>query len=301
MLTLVTGAGGFVGSYLVQELKRQGNRVVALSHRDLDVTHTAEVEKIIQEHRPIEIFHLAAQSSASRSWTEPALTYEVNVVGTHNLLEAVRRHASSARVLVTSTSDVYGATGAFESGIEEEELPRPMSPYAASKLGQEAVALMFHEAFSIHTIITRSFMHIGPGQPASFATADWARQIALAEQGLAEPLLHVGDIEVVREFTDVRDIVRAYIQLMRNARAACIYNVASGRGYPLKEALGMLRELSQVEMEVRTDPARIRAADPRSLVGDASRLKELTDWTPKYPLQQSIEDILDFWRREVTS
>lgn len=301
MLTLVTGAGGFVGSYLCEELRRQKSRVIALSHRDLDVTQTADVEKAIQEHRPVEIFHLAAQSSASRSWTESSLTYDVNVGGTHNLLDAVRRHSPHARILITSTSDVYGAADGPPSGIVEEERPRPLSPYAASKLGQESVATMFQEAFRLQVVITRSFMHVGPRRPASFATADWARQIALAEQGFAAPILRVGDTEVVREFNDVRDIVRAYIKLMRADNAASFYNVASGNGYPLKRVVDMLQNLATIELDVRADPTRIRSADPRVLVGNPRKLRELTGWVPTYSLEESVTDILEYWRREVSS
>lgn len=301
MLTLVTGAGGFAGSHLCRELTRQGTRVVGLDRHDLDVTRSADVERIIQQNRPTEIFHLAAQSSASRSWTEPDLTYEVNVIGTHNLLEAVRRHSPTTRVLVTATSDVYGAAGSATPPIDEEERPRPVSPYAASKMGQEAVASMFHEAFALHTIVTRAFMHIGPGQPASFATADWARQIALAEKGLAEPVLRVGDIEVVREFMDVRDVVRAYVDLMRNAGPGSLYNVASGTAYPLKHVLDLLLKLAEVGMEVQADPTRMRAADPRLLVGDPRKLRDLTGWTPRYSLERSISDVLNHWRDAVSS
>lgn len=299
MLTLITGAGGFVGSYLSRELTRQGIPVLALSHRDLDVSRSADVEKSIQENRPARIFHLAAQSSASRSWTEPNLTYEVNIVGTHNVLEAVRRHSPRTRILVTATSDVYGASGQLVEPIEEGESTRPLSPYAASKLGQEAVVAMFHEAFGLQTILTRAFMHIGPGQPASFATADWARQIALAEKGLAEPVLWVGDVEVVREFIDVRDVVRAYAKLMSSAPPGSLYNVASGVAYPLKYALDILLDLAAVEIEVRLDRNRMRAADPRVLVGSPRKLQELTGWTPEYSLQQTLADVLHHWRSAV--
>ncbi len=299
MLTLVTGAGGFVGSYLSRELARQGTPVLALSHRDLDVARSAEVEKVIQENRPVQVFHLAAQSSASRSWTEPDLTYQVNVVGTHNLLEAIRRHSPATRILVTASSDVYGAAGQLAEPIEERALTRPLSPYAASKLGQEAVVAMFHEAFGLHTIITRAFMHIGPGQPASFATADWARQIALAEKGLSEPILAVGDVEVVREFMDVRDVVGAYTKLMGSAAPGSLYNVACGMAYPLKYALDILLDLAAVEIEVRVDPSRMRAADPSVLVGSPRKLQDLTGWMPEYSLQQTLADVLHHWRSSV--
>lgn len=289
-----------MGSYLCEELERQGTRVVALTRADLDVTQKADVEKALQVHRPLEIFHLAAQSSASRSWTEPGLTYDINVTGTHNLLEAVRHHSPRARVLITSTSDVYGASKGPMSGISEEELPRPLSPYAASKLGQESVAAMFREAFGVKILVTRSFMHIGPRQPASFATADWARQIALAEQGFGEPVLRVGDTRVVREFNDVRDVALAYIELMRARTDDHLYNVGSGVGYPLKDALDMLRKLATVQMEVVEDPTRIRAADPLRLVGDSRKLRELIGWTPRYSLEESIAQILDYWRKEVS-
>lgn len=301
MLAMITGAGGFVGSHLTLALRQLGRHVVPLDHQALDVTRRGEVERVFQENRPDEVYHLAAQSSASRSWTEPSLTYQVNVVGTHNVLEAVRRHSPSARVLISASSDVYGAAGQREAPSKESQIPRPLSPYAVSKLGQEAVALMFHEAFGIHTLITRAFMHIGPGQPSSFATADWARQVALAEAGLSDPIVRVGDIEVVREFIDVRDIVGAYINLLEAAEPGSLCNVASGKAYPLKDVLAVLLGLSRVELEVEVDSTRIRAADPRTLVGDPTRLRRLTDWTPRYSLEETLADILDYWRGVIAS
>jgi GDP-4-dehydro-6-deoxy-D-mannose reductase len=174
--------------------------------------------------------------------------------------------------------------------IKETDPIRPLSPYAASKLGQEAVARMFHEAFSIQTVVTRAFMHIGPGQPSSFATADWV-----------EPVLRVGDIDLVREFMDVRDVVAAYADLVSEAAPGSVVNIASGSGHSLREALEILLGSAQVAMEVQVDPTRIRAADPLALIGDPTKIREIIDWQPRYSVEQSLSEILDYWRRQVAA
>ncbi|MGH2820397.1 MAG: GDP-mannose 4,6-dehydratase, partial [Actinomycetota bacterium] len=213
---LVTGAAGFVGSHLMASLQQDGTEVAgtALETRRglpvLDVRDRAAVDDVVQVTRPERVFHLAAQSSAARSWKDPALTYDVNVTGTHNLLDALRRYSPRCRVLLACTSDEYGIVAPERCPIEESAPLGPVSPYATSKVAQEWVGRMFFEAFGLEVVITRAFMHIGPGQPPSFATADWARQIARAEAGGKGAQVSVGDLGLARELGDVRDVVRAY-------------------------------------------------------------------------------------------
>jgi GDP-4-dehydro-6-deoxy-D-mannose reductase len=302
---LVTGAAGFVGGHLVASLTADGLEVWGTSitgeggFAAADLRSATTVEAAVVSARPDWVFHLAAQSSASLSWKRPDLTYEVNVTGTHYLLDAVRRHAPKARVLVTCTSDQYGFVDPQDCPLDELVPQRPLSPYAASKMAQEAVARMFHEAFGLSVIVTRAFMHIGPGQPPSFATADWARQLALIEAGSREPVVEVGNLDVAREYGDVRDIVRAYRLAIEKGEPGETYNVATGEARPLRDVLGMLIDLADIDVDVRVDPAKVRPADPQLLEGDATKLRSATGWEPTHHLRDTVPEVLDYWRVRV--
>lgn len=265
----------------------------------LDVRDADAVDRLVARVRPEWACHLAAQSSAGLSWRDPTLTYAVNVAGTHLLLDALRRLSPGCRVLVTATSDEYGRVDPELCPLDEDAPLRPLSPYAASKVAQEWVARTFYEAFGLEVVITRAFMHIGPGQPPSFATADWARQIALAEAGLGAAVVEVGDLSLAREFGDVRDVVRAYRLVLEHGVPGEPYNVATGRARPLGDALGILLDLARVDMEVRVDPAKMRPADPPLLTGSAAKLERLVGWKPEHRLEDTLADVLDYWRARV--
>ncbi len=313
MRVLITGAGGFVGSELAASLRDEGHEVTGtVLHGSraeqpsgdppptLDVRDAHAVDRLIERVRPEWACHLAAQSSAGLSWKEPALTYSVNVAGTHLVLDALRRHSPSCRVLVTATSDEYGRADPALCPLDEDAPLRPLSPYAASKVAQEWVARTFYEAFGLEVVITRAFMHIGPGQPPSFATADWARQIALAEAGLGAPVVEVGDLRLAREFGDVRDVVRAYRLVLEHGVPGEPYNVATGSARPLGDALGILLDLARVDVEVRIEPAKIRPADPPLLTGSAAKLERLVGWKPEHRLEDTLAEVLDYWRARMS-
>jgi GDP-4-dehydro-6-deoxy-D-mannose reductase len=304
MRALVTGASGFAGSHLAALLARAGHEVVgttttpqgSLAHMDL--RDRGEVDDVVRRAAPERVWHLAAQSRAGLSWERPALTYDVNVAGTHNVLEAVRRHAPGARVLLACTSDAYGLADDPSPFTESSPL-RPLSPYAASKVAAEWVGRMFVEAHGLHVVVTRAFYHVGPGQPASFAVANWARRIALAEAGMTEPVIPVGNLDLRRDIGDVRDVVRAYRELLEHAAPGEVFNVATGTTRTLRDVLATLTAASTAALRVEVDGARVRPADPPVLAGDASKLRERTGWRPAIALEETLAEVLAGWRAEV--
>lgn len=307
MRILVTGATGFVGGYLVEHLTSAGHEVIGTSFEEaqgftqVDMRSPERVEGIVRGVKPERVFHLAAQSRAALSWKEPALTYEINVAGTHYLLQALKDHNPDARVLLPCTSDQYGVVAPEDCPIDETTPEKPVSPYAVSKSAQEGVGRTFHFAFGMFVVATRAFMHVGPGQPPTFATANWARQIALAEAGLAPKVLSVGNLDVSREFGDVRDVVDAYVQVLEAGKPGEAYNVATGDARPLRDALKILLDSAEVEMTVEVDPAKIRPADPPLLQGSGEKLRKATGWEPKRVPEETLVEVLDWWRDEVTA
>jgi GDP-4-dehydro-6-deoxy-D-mannose reductase len=262
----------------------------------MDLRDPASVDDAVQRAAPERVWHLAAQSRAARSWDDPASTYEVNVTGTHFLLEALRRRAPAARVLLASTGDVYGLVDPALAPFSEAVPLRPVSPYAASKVAQEWVGRMFADAHGMHVVTTRAFYHVGPGQRESFALASWARQVARAEAGLAPPEVVVGRLDLVRDIGDVRDVVRAYVDVLEHGTAGEVYNVATERGLALGEVLDVLLSRATASLHVRVDDSLIRPADPPVLRGSAAKLERATGWRAASALEDTLEDMLEEWR-----
>jgi GDP-4-dehydro-6-deoxy-D-mannose reductase len=306
MRVLVTGASGFVGGYLIESLRAKGHDVIGTSvdeqdgYIPVDMRDASGVEAAVVEAVPDRVFHLAAQSRAALSWKEPALTYEVNVSGTHYLLHALHEHSPNARVHLPCTSDQYGVVAPEDCPINEATPEKPVSPYAVSKSAQEGVGRTFHFAFGMFVVATRAFMHIGPGQPPTFATADWARQIALAEAGLGPAKLSVGNLDVAREFGDVRDVVSAYLGILESGTPGETYNVSTGDARTLRDALTILLDAATVAMQVEVDPTKIRPADPPLLQGNSDKLRAATGWEPEHKPEDTLVEVLDWWRREIT-
>ncbi len=284
---LVTGPGGFVGGHLRAEL---GDDFVPFEGDVLDAAALAEA---VREAGPRAVVHLAAQSSVGTSWDDADLAWSVNVVGTVNVLEAVRSERPEARVLFPSTGEVYGEATVFPT--TEDEPVAPVSPYAATKAAAELACAQAARTHGLDIVVARAFSHEGPGRDERFAVGSWTRQIARLERMSGGTLL-VGDLSAERDLSDVRDVCRAYRLLLDPAVPDGTFNVASGRAVPMRRVVELLVELTDVPVRVEHDPARLRRADIPRLCGDASRLRSATGWKPEIPLERTLADALAFAR-----
>lgn len=312
----ISGASGFVGRHLIHLLDTSGFQICGTSYPDkpetfpfcwgkevahVDVRRREDVAEAVKRTQPDWVFHLAAVSNVRSSWESRQETMETNLMGTFHLLEAVRTHASQARILFVSSSDVYGVLSPTERPLTEEDPPHVVSPYAFTKVSGEILSRFYAEVEDLDVVVARSFPHTGPGQSPAFVCSDWASQVARIEQVDAEPVIRVGNTQVKRDFTDVRDVVKAYKRLLEKGKKGEIYNVCSGRGVSLKEILEMLRSLSKEKIEVEVDRKKLRKADIPYLVGDNSKIKEETGWGPAVPLSQTLADLLQYWREELAA
>jgi GDP-4-dehydro-6-deoxy-D-mannose reductase len=313
---LLTGAAGFVGGHLAGFLHAEHPEVEihgvvlpqgAVSWRapsgarvlEADLNDAGAAAAVVEEVRPEGILHLAGQSSVHLSWLDPAGTMRTNVLGIVHLLDAARRQALRPSVLVVGSAEEYGPVGSEEIPIREETPLRPASPYAVSKVAQGALARLYGPAGGMRIVLTRTFHHTGPGRGEAFAESSFARQIAEAEAGRRPPVIEVGNLEAVRDFTDVRDVVRAYWMLLEKGEGGTVYNVCSGRGRRIRDLLDVLLAYSRCRVDVRVDPARLRPSDVPAQVGDPSRLRAATGWEPRIPLERTIADLLEGWRARV--
>ncbi|WP_201001027.1 GDP-mannose 4,6-dehydratase [Pseudomonas cichorii] len=311
---LITGANGFVGKILCQTLQDAGHHVIALvgntspapSHADhllqCDIRNVEALEQAIAEADPTHVVHLAAITHVPTSFKEPLLTWETNVMGSVNLLQALQNKAPKAFVLFVSSSEVYG--GSFKKAIplNESSPCQPLNPYAASKLAAEAAVNEYFRQGQ-PGIIVRPFNHIGAQQSPDFATASFARQIALVEAGEQQPLLKVGNLQAERDFLDVRDVCNAYVALLqladRDGDYPRCFNICSGQPRKIQTMLDMLLAMSSKDIEVGEDPQRMRPSDIPSAVGDNSAIRNAIGWQPGIDLQETLATLLDYWRAEV--
>jgi GDP-4-dehydro-6-deoxy-D-mannose reductase len=317
MRVLITGLTGFVGSHLADHLVARGDVEVHGTYRwrsrmdnveqlrgrvqfvECDLRDAGAVRRMLAQVRPARVFHLAAQSYVPTSWLSPSETITGNVLQQLNLFEAARDMGLDARFQIAGSSEEYGRVLPDEVPIREENPLRPLSPYAVSKVTQDVLAYQYWMSHRLHTVRTRGFNHTGPRRGEVFVTSNFAKQIAEIEKGVREPVIWVGNLEAIRDFTDVRDMVRAYWLALEHGEPGEVYNIASGRGYTIRQVLDTLLDLAHVKVEVREDPARLRPSDVQVLLGDASRLHRISGWEPTIPFDVTMKDLLEYWRQRV--
>ena len=314
MRILITGIAGFAGSHLAELALGQGAAVVgtvlpgaptdnlAAVRQDLvtvpcDLTLPGAAAAVLAEVRPDRVFHLAGASVVGTSWARRADVLRTNLEGTFQLLEGLRAHPVPC--LLVSSGEVYGPAPEAAQPIPEGRPPDPVSPYALSKACQELYAGYYARAERVPVVIVRAFNHTGPRQAPGFVWSDIARQVAAIEKGLTPAVLEIGTVTTRRDFTDVRDMVRAYWLLLDRAAPGEVYNAASGRARSIREVLDGFLGLAGRPIEVRPTAERVRPVDLPLLLGDASRLRALTGWTPRISFEQSLADVLADWRRRV--
>ncbi len=296
MRILVTGARGFVGGHLVPLLIDRGWEVTA-TDRDLDVTDRHAVEAKLEQLAPHAIVHLAAQSSVAASQENPDLTLRVNYLGTLSVLRGAQHCGSQPRVLLIGSADQYGTTHSSSEPFTEASPLKPTSVYARSKAEADQLGVTFADV-GLPIVRVRAFNHSGPGQPDSFVLSSFARQIAEIESGQREPVMRVGNLDSVRDFLDVADVVDAYVRLLDAQVEPTAYNVCSGVGVQLRVLLDALLERSTTQPRIESDPERFRPTD--FSIGDASRLRAATGWEPTVPIEQTLERLLSYWRQKVS-
>jgi GDP-4-dehydro-6-deoxy-D-mannose reductase len=302
---LVTGAAGFAGSHLLECLSDRG-RLVAWTRSSvpkgletlaawdrIDLLERDRVRAAIRDLRPSAVFHCAGSPHVALSWQDTARPLTSNVLTTHYLLDALRRAGARSRVLIPGSATVYAPSA---SPLREDSALAPQSPYALSKLAQEELGLRALKEDGVDVIVARSFNHTGPRQSADFFVPGVARQIASIERGTLEPVIKVGNLDAERDLTDVRDTVRAYALLLEKGAPGTIYNVASGMGRRMRDVLDGLLQRARVPVRVEIDPARLRPRDIPALVGDATRLRSATGWSPVITFDRMLDELLDYWR-----
>lgn len=314
---LITGITGFAGSHLVDYLltlqdveiygmRRWRSRTEHIDHLtnqvqilECDLRDQTSVNRLVAEVRPEKIFHLAAQSFVPTSWSAPEESLHTNVIGTLHLFEAVRQADIDPLIQVACSSEEYGKVLPNEVPIKETNPLRPLSPYAVSKVGTDMLAYQYFQSFGMKTVRTRGFNHTGPRRGDVFVCSNFAKQIVEIEKGLREPVIRVGNLEARRDFTDVRDMVRAYWLSLERCEPGEVYNISSGTSWKMQEVLDMLLARSEAKVKIETDPGRMRPSDVLILEGDNTKFCEATGWKPEIPFEQTLEDILTYWRERL--
>jgi GDP-4-dehydro-6-deoxy-D-mannose reductase len=314
LTALITGVCGFVGQYLATHLLECGQHVFgtyldqadrarmgALSRRvgllQGDVRNPRKMGVVLRRTQPDAVYHLAAVSSVGLSLSRPVATMDVNVSGTTGLLEAIKRESPGTPVLFASSAEVYGRVRPSQVPIRETQPTAPRNPYAASKLAAEEVCHYYERTFGLRIVVARSFNHSGPGQQTGFVIPDFASQVAGIERAGGRGTLRVGNLEARRDLSDVRDIVRGYRLLLQKGTPGEVYHLGSGRAYRVGDLLQLLLNLSERPIRVEKDPHRMRPSDIPVLVGSLSKTRRATGWRAMIPIERTLSDTLEYWRR----
>ena len=309
---LITGINGFVGHHLTEFLKGYGFKITGLDLKnnpgERDPKVAADTEMIIgdlRDERKIKevfsghdfdyVFHLAAQSSVKLSFENPLETFSINVSGTLNILEAISSLKTPPKTLLISSSEIYGQLSPDQVPVTENSSMKPVNPYAVSKAAVDLLAYQYWRAYNLPIYWVRAFSHSGPGQKTVAVLSDWAFQTAKIELGLRPPELAVGNMEVTRDYTDVRDVVRAYYMILEKGKPGEPYNVSSGNGYRLNDLLDIIISFGSRKIEVVSDPSRFRPVDIPILIGSSQKLKADTGWDQEINIEKTLRDLYDYW------
>lgn len=296
MKLLLIGGNGFVGRHVVS---LSGMYEVVSTGSECDVSDWTSVAGLIERVRPDKVIHLAAVTTLAESFENPRRALDVNFGGVFNVLSALQESGFEGDMLFVSSSEVYGHLPESALPVGEEWRLKPASPYAVGKMAAEALCCQWSLSSPFRIVVARPFNHIGPGQSERFSISNFARQIAAVKLGIAEPVIHVGDIDTSRDFTDVRDVARAYLLLLDKGRSGEIYNVCSGEDRTIRSMIMCMSEIAGVDVELRSDPARIRPNDQRRVFGDHARLSGDTGWRPRIPIDRTLSDLLDHWSEKL--
>lgn len=308
---LIIGAAGFVGPYLAIQLSAERKMKVYVTKLpnesvnigaetfDLDILDSKRIDYLLREIRPDYIFHLAAQSSVATAWNKPGLTIDINIKGCVNVLDSVRKLNYKPRVLIIGSGEEYGHICSEDIPVSENSFLRPGNIYAATKVCQNMIAKIYVEAYEMELIMVRAFNHIGPGQEPIFVISDFCKQVAEIEKGDRKPVIAVGNLNVRRDFTDVRDVVCAYELLVEKGLAGETYNVGSGHAVEIKKVLDMIISKANTKIGIMVDPNKIRPVDVPIIEADVGKIYRTTGWKRKILLEQTIQETLDYWRKKL--
>ena len=313
MKALIIGASGFVGTYLVEEIRRSlFCEVITATSRETDTLGIGEdktvhlnildrkqISDVLLSEKPDYIFHLAAQSSVALSWKNPKSTVDTNIIGAINLISAIKQSGYSPRVLIVGSGEEYGRVKETDIPIREKAVLAPCNVYAVTKVCQNMMASIYARAYGLQLVMTRSFNHIGPGQSPQFVVADFCSQAVKIEKGLQEPVFRVGNLSAKRDFTDVRDVVKAYCMLIQYGKPGETYNVGSGHAVAVQEILDIILSQTKAEVKVETDPSKLRPVDVPVIEADISKIYKDTGWKPEISPAQTITDIMQYWRNHI--
>jgi len=318
MKALITGVTGFAGSHLAEYLLKQKNCQVFGIYRwrsrmenieaikdkitllECDLRDSASTYDVIKKVKPYMIFHLAAQSYVPMSWTAPGETLTTNIMSEVNIFEAVRSlRLTDCRIHIAGSSEEYGMVFPSEIPIKEANSLRPLSPYGVSKVAQDLLGFQYYKSYGLKIIRTRAFNHTGPRRGDVFVTSNFSKQIVEIEKGKRNPVIYVGNLEAVRDFSDVRDVVRGYYLTLKDGKPGEVYNICSGKGYKIKEMLNVLLSLADCDIKTIQDPKRLRPSDVELLLGDATKIRKAVGWKCDIPFKKTMKDLLDYWRERI--